>query len=190
MKNSIAAFLQSLRQVLSGHSPASANAAASPAARLVDHILRDAAERRASEIQVGWWTRAELGRGPGSELDNIVATMEDEKERGDSLGGGKEFAVRYRVAGELKTVMSLPRQLCPALLARLKEVAGLTPGARSLPSDPIWQASQNAPPGHICLTVREHDGRATLADFNTTIVREGQEETVMLSINYRESQAK
>jgi len=116
--------------------------------------------------------------------------MEDDEERENLPGAGKEFAVRYRLAGELKTVMSLPRQLYPAVVARLKEVAGLTPGARSLPSDPEWQASQNAPPGHIALTVRENDGSETLADFNMTMVREGQEETVQISINYKESTAR
>jgi hypothetical protein len=188
MKRPFSALLQPLRQRLSGHNPALPDAAGdSPARRLVDNILRDATNRRASEIQIGLWTRAETGLGPESEIARIVAAGEGDQEGEDIRSAGREFAVRYRIAGELHTTMSAPRPLYPAIVARLKEMAGLTLAARSQQSDLKRQASQNAPRGHISLRFSGYDGSDVLADFDVAIVTEDKEEKVLLNINYKES---
>ncbi len=188
MTKTFSALLQSLRQRWSGRSSALQDAADDPpASKLVDSILRDAAQRRASEIQIGWWPEAELGFK--SEFDRIIAAWEDDQDEKDTQRTGRACAVRYRISGELHTAMTLPSLLYPAVVSRLKEIAGLTSAACSDQTDPAQQANLTAPRGHISREFPRKDGPKLLAEFDLAVVTEGKEEKVLLRVSCSESPA-
>ncbi len=188
MTKTLSALLLSLRQRLGGHGPALQDPADDPPVqKLVDSILRDAAQRRASEIQIGWWPEAELGFK--SEFDRIIATLEEDQGEKDTQKAGRVCAVRYRIAGELHTAMTLPHLLYPAVVSHLKENAGLAPAARYDQTDPPPQPNFAAPSGHISREFPRNDGPKLLADFALAMIAEGEEEKALLRVSYSESPA-
>ncbi len=187
MKSPLSGLLRSLRRRLSGHTSPLQDAGDPLVSKLVDSILRDAAQRRASEIQIGWWPEADLG--PKSEFDRVMAEWEDGQEAKVGGSAGRVFAVRYRIAAELNTAMILPHPLYRPVVARLKEMAGLASAAHCDQGNSTRQANQNAPRGRISREFVGRDGPKVLADFDVAIVAEDQEEKVLLSVTYSESQA-
>jgi len=154
---------------------------------LVNRILIDALSRRASEIQIGCWQRPEEGSKPESELDRLNLLLAENQDKTDSRQAGMAFEVRFCIAGELKTIMILPHGLCPAVMVRIKELAGLG-SATPLPQSSAGQpASKDALRGHIRLGDTRDGGTDVSAEFAVTILAGEEQEKLLLHINYDES---
>lgn len=154
---------------------------------LVNKILIDALSRRASEIQIGRWKQPEKASKPESELDRFYLPFEEDQDQADSRQARMTFEVRFRLADELKTVMSLPHELYPAVVVRLKELAGLSSAKPLQRSSATQSASKDALRGHIRLQDTRVGGSDVFAELEVTILAEEEQEKVFLRINYDKS---
>lgn len=190
-------FLASLFSLLRRRSPeqtwdAQLSAAADlPAVDKLAHvILTDALKRRASEIQVGLWTKSELGASPAEsqgqppgEAEALPEALDLEAEVEYQGQPGKEFAVRYRIEDRLKTIMYLPQCEWPEIRGWFQQKAHIL-SVGSPRGDP--GNGRETGKGRINLRLTREDGAQADARFEVTMAPGGENETIRITPVYDE----